>query len=73
MPSNFWFWLLMLIWFIWGFVVDYRYYGAPANPPAPGTVPWIYFGSRHVLIFILLVIIGWHDFGSPFGSLVSSH
>jgi hypothetical protein len=49
------FWVLMLIWLVFGAWVDY----VPGQP-----YPFRRFGSNF-LTFILLVILGWQVFGSP--------
>ena len=61
MPPKFWFWLLMVIWLFYGAWVDYY----PSGPQ-----PFFYRGSRHLLAFLLLAILGWQVFGSPFEALV---
>lgn len=45
------FWILMLIWFIWSL---------PANRWA-ATAPY----AGPVLLFVLLVLLGWRVFGAP--------
>ncbi len=46
------FWMLMIIWLIFGFWVD--------NQPTPA--PFLR-GSRHFLLFVLFGILGWRVFG----------
>lgn len=46
------FWVLMLLWLVLWFYPQY---------PAPN---WPVVGGG-VLLFILLLILGWHDFGPP--------
>lgn len=45
------FWVLMIIWFIFGWIYE--------NPQ------WGPYGRHgyHLLVFILLFLLGWHDFG----------
>lgn len=55
MSMPFLFWLLMLLWLVFGlFLIR-----VPGQP-----YPWER-GGNHVLIFILLSIIGYKVFGSP--------
>lgn len=55
MTLQVWFWIIMALWFVIGLYADY----------VPGQ-PYPYFrGARHVLVFILFVIIGWQVFGAP--------
>jgi hypothetical protein len=53
MSSSTIFWILMLLWLVFGF---FRYRGGVAN--------YGLFGFDFVL-FVLLVILGWHSFGAP--------
>jgi hypothetical protein len=48
------FWILMLLWVLGGFYTRW-----PATPTSP--VWW----APDALLFILLVILGWHAFGAP--------
>ncbi len=48
------FWVLMLIWAIFGF---FSYRGT-----VPGPYGW--YGNT-LLLFVLLFLLGWHDFGPP--------
>jgi O-antigen ligase len=48
------FYVLMLIWLVWGF------WGTWATP----NPPWPLLGGN-LLLFILLLLLGWHDFGPP--------
>lgn len=56
MTLDAWYWLLMALWFFFGgwriFVVP------PAERP--------YLAGNHALIFVLFVLIGLKNFGSPF-------
>ncbi len=45
------FWILMLIWLVFGLSVHYW----------PGSPPWV--GT--LLLFILFLLLGWKTFGSP--------
>jgi hypothetical protein len=45
------FWILMLIWLVFGFFGD-------------RLGPWAPWGGT-LLLFILLLLLGWHDFGAP--------
>jgi len=49
------YWILMLIWFVFGL-----YWNWPGTNAGP-------YGSvgNTVLLFILFLILGWHDFGAP--------
>ena len=47
------FWVLMILWLIFGIVQFW---------PATGTRPWPLGG--HVLIWILLALLGWRVFGA---------
>lgn len=55
MTKEFWFWLIMFLWFLFGLYVEY----IPGQPyPYPR-------GARHFMMFLLFVIIGLSLFGSP--------
>jgi hypothetical protein len=56
MPLGFFFWLLMVLW-----VVLDLYWGYPAAASTPNGVPR-FVGGR-LLLFALLFLLGWHDFG----------
>jgi hypothetical protein len=59
MTIGFLFWLLMLLWLIFGL-----YWTWPTSPQ-PGTwAPYGPFGSS-LLLFILLFLLGWKNFGFP--------
>ena len=49
------FWILMLLWFVFGL-----YWNWPGN--AIGSYGPI---GNSLLLFILLLLLGWHAFGSP--------
>lgn len=55
MPLGVLFWVLMLLWLIFGFWQWRPVLGGPAASYAP-------FGG-HILLWILLFIIGWRVFG----------
>lgn len=56
MGANIWFWLIYVLVGIFGV------FGL--NPWRPAEYPWAPFGSW-VILFILIGILGLHDFGSP--------
>lgn len=47
------FWILMILWFVFGWVYQ-------TNPAVFGSYGW--FGNS-LLLFILLFLLGWHEFG----------
>jgi len=47
------FWVLMLMWLV---------FGIATNWPAPGTKPWPLAGN--ILLWVLLALLGWHVFGA---------
>jgi hypothetical protein len=49
------FWILMLLWAV---------FGLWSNRPALAGGDWYPLGGN-VLLFILLLLLGWHDFGPP--------
>ncbi len=49
------YWILMLLWAVFGVF--------PLFPREAGKA-WYPFGG-HLLLFILLVLLGWHSFGAP--------
>lgn len=49
------FWILMLIWLVFG---SWGIWNAP-GPPG-----WPVLGSN-LLLFVLLLLLGWHAFGPP--------
>lgn len=53
MTLEVWFWVIMFLWLVVGLWLEWT----------PG-YPYVRAG-RHVLIFILLLILGWRVFGSP--------
>lgn len=59
MSIGFVFWLLMLLWLIFGFV----WYWPRGTPPSPA-YPAI---GGHVLIFLLFLLLGLAVFGFPIG------
>lgn len=50
------FWILMLIWLVFGL---YRNYWAAPAPPNP------YLVGGDLMLFILLLLLGWQTFGAP--------
>lgn len=54
MPIGYIFWMLMIIWAIFGLA----YTSTPATFGAWGGI------SNWVLLFVLLALLGWHSFGS---------
>lgn len=46
------FWIIVLLWFLFGLWQGW---------PAPGTKPWGISG--HIVLFLLLVLLGWKVFG----------
>lgn len=60
MSTSFVFWLCMFLWLIFGIC-----------PGFPGTIaagqprtPYYTFGGT-LLLFIVICLLGWHDFGAP--------
>jgi len=51
------FWILMILWFIFGLWSHWQ----PAGQPYAG---WFPLGNT-VLLFILFLLLGWHAFGPP--------
>lgn len=50
------FWILMLIWLVFGLV----WWGYPTGPHAP------YYPLGHtILLFVLFLLLGWKVFGAP--------
>jgi len=66
MKTAFWFWLLMLLWLVYGVILGYR--NRPANPPFG---PFYWGTGWNLLLFVLLALIGWHIFPDPFATLVT--
>jgi hypothetical protein len=52
------FWILMLLWFIFGLYWNYT----PGQPPNLGPL------GSHILLFILFLLLGWAEFGPPIRS-----
>jgi hypothetical protein len=59
MTLAFWYWLLMVIWLLFGF---WRYY----DPAQPFYRNW----GGHFLGFLLFLVIGLKLFGDPGGALI---
>jgi hypothetical protein len=53
MSIGFAFWMLMILWLIFGFFSWRGYVGAYG---------WV---GNTLLLFILFALLGWHDFGPP--------
>ncbi len=53
MPIGILFWVLMIIWAIYGFAWN-------SAPSRFGNWGWL---GNGLLIFVLLALLGWHDFG----------
>jgi hypothetical protein len=51
------FWVLMLLWFVWG-CTDYMKTAGPIGQALKTVAP-------NVLLFILLLLLGWQTFGPP--------
>lgn len=52
------FWILMLIWLVFGLYLGY----IGRAQPAP---PYHFFLGSNLLLFILLLLLGWGVFGPP--------
>lgn len=52
------FWILMLIWFVFGLLVNFA-------PGSFGNYTHIAAGADMVLFFILFALLGWQIFGPP--------
>lgn len=60
MTVGFWYWLLMVIWLLWGGVFTFR------NRPAAAPFGPYYWGiGPYWLLFLLLCFNGWTDYGDP--------
>lgn len=55
MPMGILFWVIMLLWFIFGLWWNWRPEGGPNFAPLGG----------HVLLFLLFMLLGWRVFGPP--------
>jgi len=51
-----WYWILMALWLFVGVWVSWPRGEAKVN---------LVMGSGNILLFILLVLLGWHVFGAP--------
>lgn len=51
------YWIIILLWLIFGLWQSW---------PTPGTKPWTMGGN--IVLFILLVLLGWRVFGPPIHS-----
>ena len=54
MPAGYIFWILMLLWLV---------FGLWENWPVQGARPWGLAG--HILLFLLFLVLGWKVFGPP--------
>lgn len=48
------FWILMLIWFVFGLLIHFSYVAGP----------YVGFGNS-LLLFVLFLLLGWAVFGAP--------
>jgi hypothetical protein len=48
------YWILMLVWLVWGVLVHFAYVGGALAA-----------GANVVLLFILFLLLGWQVFGPP--------
>jgi hypothetical protein len=63
MKPAFWYWLFMTAWLVYGIILGYRR-RAESTP--------LYWGiGWNIVLFILLVIIGYEIFPNPFDTLVA--
>lgn len=60
MPKDFWYWLIIAIWVLFGFTGYYR---------QPERRVWYYWGGDLILL-LLFVLIGLTLFKDPFSTLV---
>ena len=51
------FWILMLIWFVFGILIHFGYAGGPVGV-------W----GNSLLLFVLFLLLGWKVFGAPLHS-----
>jgi hypothetical protein len=49
-----WYWILMLLWAVFGVWSNYPYNSASLKP-----------AGNQLILFLLLLILGWAQFGSP--------
>ena len=56
------FWILMLLWLIFG--LWWSWPGAPGQPTSSG-YGYLYPIGNTVLLFILFLLLGWAVFGAP--------
>lgn len=54
MPIGMLFWFLMLLWLFWGV-----WWNSPFQRTNYG-----FFGG-HILLWVVIALLGWHDFGFP--------
>lgn len=65
MTIAFWYWLLMVVWLIWGIALGVR--SRPTSPPY-GAYAWA--TGWTLLLFVLFLLIGLKLFPDPLGTLV---
>jgi hypothetical protein len=53
------FWILMLIWLVFGLVWNW-----PNSPGATALAPYGPIGNT-ILLFVLFLLLGWHAWGPP--------
>jgi len=47
------FWIIMLVWFVFGILVHF------------GMVSGVFVGAGNLLLFVLFMLLGWKVFGPP--------
>lgn len=60
MPKDFWYWLIVALWILFGYVGYYHH---------PDRRTWYYWGGDLILL-LLFIIIGLTVFSDPFSTLV---
>lgn len=53
MPIGLCFWIIMLVWFVFGLLIHF------------GVVGGVYAGANVLLLFVLFLLLGWQTFGTP--------
>jgi len=53
------FWVIMLIWLVFGI---FFYWPKRTDPTKPGSAPWPLGG--HIILWVLLALLGWQVFGA---------
>jgi cbb3-type cytochrome oxidase subunit 3 len=59
MSKDLLFYILMLFWLVFGLWAYWPAAGAPAGPARYGPI------GNQLLLFVLILILGWHAFGPP--------